>query len=136
MFIDASLYSIKAVLLHTRNVLPSIPIAHSVTLRETYDNLAFILDRIKYKDHQWLICADLKVVAILNGLQSGYTKFMCFLCTWDSRMKSEHYTRRTWPPQETYKLGSHNVIHEPFVEKEKIILPNLHIKLGITKQFV
>lgn len=136
LFIDASLYSIKAVLLHTGNVLPSIPIAHSVTLRETYDNLAFILDRIKYKDHQWLICADLKVVAILNGLQSGYTKFMCFLCTWDSRMKSEHYTRRTWPPRETSKLGSHNVIHEPLVEKEKIILPNLHIKLGITKQFV
>lgn len=51
-------------------------------------------------------------------------------------MKSEHYTRRTWPPRETYKLGAHNVIHEPLVEKEKIILPNLHIKLGITKQFV
>ena len=68
LFIDASLSSIKAVLLHTGNVLPSIPIAHSVTLRETYGNLAFILDRIKYKVHQWLICADLKVVAILNGL--------------------------------------------------------------------
>src|ERR1700757_4309177 len=98
--------------------------------------LAFILDRIIYKDHQWLISADLKVVAILNGLQSAYTKFMCFLCTWNSRLKSEHYTRRTWPPRETYKLGSHNVIHEPLVEKEKIILPNLHIKLGIPNQFV
>lgn len=51
-------------------------------------------------------------------------------------MKSEHNTRRTWPLQETYNLGSHNVIHEPLVEKEKIILLNLHIKFGITKLFV
>ena len=136
LFIDASLYSIKAVLLHTGNVLPSIPIAHSVTLRESYVNISLILDRIKYRDHRWSICADLKVVAILNGLQAGFTKYMCFLCKWDSRMKSEHYMRKCWPQRETFEVGSHNVIHEPLVDKEKIILPNLHIKLGIIKQFV
>ena len=87
---------------------------------ENYDNVSFILDRIKYNEYQWLICTDLKVVAILNGLQSGYTKFMCFLCIWDSRIKAEHYTRRTWPLRETYKLGSHNVIHEPLVNRDKI----------------
>ena len=85
LFIDASTYSTKAVLLHNGNLIPSVPVAHSIILRETYDNLAFILESIKYADHKWLICADLKVVALIRGLQTGYTKHMCFLCKWDSR---------------------------------------------------
>ena len=51
-FIDASLYSIKGVLLHNGNTIHSIPIAYSVILRETYENLEFILDRIKYNEHE------------------------------------------------------------------------------------
>lgn len=136
LFIDASLYSIKAVLLHIGNIMPSIPVAHSVILRETYENLSFILNCLHYKEHEWLICADLKVVAILNGLQTGYTKFMCFLCKWDSRAKAEHYTRSTWPARDSLTPGSHNVIHYPLVKKENVILPPLHIKLGLMKQFV
>jgi hypothetical protein len=68
LFIEASFNSIKVVLLHTGNVLPSIPKAHLVTLRENYTNISLILDRIKYRDHWWFICADLKVMAILSGL--------------------------------------------------------------------
>ena len=48
LFIDGSLYSIKAILLHIGNTLPSIPVAHSVTLKETYEVLSFILD-----EHWW-----------------------------------------------------------------------------------
>ena len=136
LFIDASLYSTKAVLLHNGNSLPSIPIAHSVVLKETYDNINFILQCIKYNEHKWSVCADLKVVAILNGLQAGYTKFMCFLCTWDSRARAEHYIRSEWPIRNESRVGFHNVIREPLVEKNKIILPFLHIKLGLIKQFV
>ena len=44
LFIDAYLYSIKAVLLHIGNVLPSFPTGHSVTLKETSENLTFIVD--------------------------------------------------------------------------------------------
>lgn len=51
-------------------------------------------------------------------------------------MKSEHYTRTQWPPRDTVELGSYNVIHDPLVQKESVILPPLHIKLGIMKQFV
>ena len=51
-FIDASLYSNKGVLLHNGNTIHSIPIAYSVILRETYENLEFILDRIKYNEHE------------------------------------------------------------------------------------
>ena len=34
-----------------------------------------------------LLCGDFKVIGILLGLQSGYTKYCCFLCTWDSRAR-------------------------------------------------
>ena len=85
---------------------------------------------------KWQICADLKVVAILNGMQTGYTKYMCFLCKWDSRARSEHYVRSLWPPRDSFTPGSHNVIHKALVKKEKFILPPLHIKLGLMKQYV
>ena len=32
--------------------------------------------------------------------------------------------------------GMHNVIHEALVPRERILLPPLHIKLGLLKQFV
>ena len=33
-------------------------------------------------------------------------------------------------------VGAANIINEPLIEREKIILPPLHIKLGLMKQFV
>ena len=50
--IDASKYSVKVVLLHNGNIYPSIRIAHSVTLKETQENLRFILDNIQYDNHK------------------------------------------------------------------------------------
>ena len=37
-----------AVLLQVGNVLPSIPVAHSVHMKETYDNIKQILNIIDY----------------------------------------------------------------------------------------
>lgn len=34
LFIDASLYNIKSVLLHVGKTIPSVPVAHAVILRE------------------------------------------------------------------------------------------------------
>ena len=91
LFIDSSNKSIKAVLMHIENILPSMPIAYSTTMKETFLNLQFMLEKICYSEHKWLICADLKVIAILIGLQLRHTKYCCFLCLWDSRERSEHY---------------------------------------------
>jgi hypothetical protein len=33
-------------------------------------------------------------------------------------------------------VGGQNVINEPLVARDRIILPPLHIKLGLMKQFV
>src|SRR4051794_23880544 len=71
LFIDSSKLSLKAVLLHNGNSLPSIPLGHAVHIKETYHNMQVLLAAIKYKDYQWQICGDLKVIAILLGMQLG-----------------------------------------------------------------
>lgn len=136
LFIDSSKLSLKAVLLHQGNRKPSIPLAHAVNTKESYESMAILLNLINYKQHEWKICADLKVVAMVSGLQQGYTKYMCFLCKWDSRARQEHYARKDWPDRINFTVGQENVKCNPLVKKDKIILPPLHIKLGLFKNFV
>ena len=136
LFIDSSKASLKAVLLHNGNEKPSVPIAHAVGMKETYASMQIILKLIKYSEHQWNICADLKVVALVLGLQLGYTKHMCFLCLWNSRDDNNHYKIKQWPNRDEHKIGKHNVQHESLVDPLKVYLPPLHIKLGLMKNFV
>ena len=77
-----------------------------------------------------------QVVSLTLGTQTGYTKHPCFLCLWDSRADSMHYEKKVWPPREAFRIGSNNVIAEPLVPPQKILLPPLHIKLGIMKNYV
>jgi len=94
LFIDSSKVSLKAVLLHNGNVLPSIPVPHAFRIKESFNSVKQLPQYIKYDTCNWNICADLKVIALLLGLQLGYTKFLCFLCDWDSRDKAHHYVKR------------------------------------------
>jgi hypothetical protein len=91
LFIDSSKRSLKAVLLHNSNVLASIPLAHYTKLSESYETLKQVLEKIKYHEHEWKICGDLKVIGLRLGQQTGYTKFTCFLCKWDSRARDKHW---------------------------------------------
>lgn len=136
LFIDSSKTSLKAVLLHNGNKYAAVPLAHSTTLRESYKNLKFLLETIKYSEHDWLICGDLKMINIILGQQSGYTKYPCFLCEWNSRAKDEHWTKKNWPSRSELAIGSKNIINANLVDQKKILLPPLHIKLGLMKQFV
>ncbi|KAK3880370.1 hypothetical protein Pcinc_015136 [Petrolisthes cinctipes] len=94
-----------------------------------------LLSALKYKEHKWLICGDLKVVGLVLGLQGGYTKYPCFMCLWDSRTDDQHYVQLEWPSRQGLKPGSYNVLSHPLVEPHKILLPPLHIKLGLMKNF-
>ena len=136
LFIDSSNRSLKCVLLHNGNIYAAVPVGHSVTLKEEYENIKLVLERLKYHEHQWLICVDLKMVNFLLGQQGGYTKYPCFLCYWDSRAKEEHWMRKEWPPRTSVVHGDKNIIHEPLVDRKNITFPPLHIKLGLMKQFV
>ena len=136
LFIDSSKYSLKAVLLHNGNKKPSIPIGHAVNCKESYETMRTLINLIKYKEHQWKVCGDLKVIGMLVGLQGGYTKYCCFLCLWDSRAKQHHYVRKEWPVRNEYIPGKMNINHELLVDPNNVTLPPLHIKLGLMKNFV
>ena len=136
LFIDSSKRSLKCDLLHITNVYGTIPIVHSTILKEKYDAIKSVLQRIKYNDHQWVICVDLKMVNFLLGQQSGYTKYPCFLCYWGSTDKANHSTKKDWSVKDRLNVGEKNVIAEQLIPRDKIMFPSLHIKLGLMKQFV
>ena len=69
LFIDSSSRSLKAVLFHNGNKYSSIPIGHSVQMKETHDSMDQLLSALNYHDHGWLICGDLQVVGLVLGLQ-------------------------------------------------------------------
>ena len=109
---------------------------HSVDKKEEFKNLKALLDMINYCSHNWELCGDFKMLAFLLGQQGGYIKCSCFLCLWNSRADDQHYSRKQWPLREEVTPGTHNVIRQPLVLREKILLPTLHIKLGLAKQFI
>jgi hypothetical protein len=136
LFIDSSKLSLKAVLLHIGNIYPSIPIGHAVHMKESYENLEFLIHQIDYNKYNWHVCGDLKVIGLLLSMQLGYTKYCCFLCEWDSRAKNFHYNVKDWPARQALIPGQKNVMHQQLVDPKKIYLPPLHIKLGLMKNFV
>ena len=61
---------------------------------------------------------------------------MCFLCLWDSRDDKHHYMQKDWPLRAHHVIGKHNVQRKALVDRNKIYLPPLHIKLELVKNFV
>ena len=119
LFIDSSSKSLKAVLLHNTNKCPSIPLAHSVQMKENYENVKMLLSALRYDQYNWEIIGDFKMVAFLMGLQQGFTKFPCYLCFWDSRNIKFHCNKRNWPPRSSYDIETHNVsIHRWWNQKK------------------
>jgi hypothetical protein len=94
LFIDSSKLSLKAVLLHNGKGKPSIPLAFAAHVKESCDNMKFLLTMIQYEKYSWYVCGDLKVIAILLGLQLGYTKFCCILSEWDTRDRKTHFVKK------------------------------------------
>ncbi|GBM38649.1 hypothetical protein AVEN_37448-1 [Araneus ventricosus] len=46
------------------------------------------------------------------------------------------HIKRDWPQRASFKPGEMNVEHPPLAEPHKIIIPPLHIKLGLVKNLV
>jgi hypothetical protein len=80
LFVDSSKVILKAVLLHNGNKYQSVPFAYAVNMKESYENKNLILEKIHYDKCKWNMCGDLKAIALLLGLQLGYTKYCRSLC--------------------------------------------------------
>ena len=86
----------KAVLIHKGNKYPGL-LAHAVDRKETQTEPLGLTAKICYEEHWWKICAELKFIAMLTVLQSGYIKY-CFLqCERDSRARDCHYRIKKCP---------------------------------------
>jgi hypothetical protein len=135
----------KAVLLHNGGgeKQPSVPIAYSKSdkVAETYKDIDMLIKEIKYDQYNWMVVADLKIVAILAGLQGGNVKHPCFICEWDRTNKNmtidDQYAKKNWPLRTTMEVGKFNVVHkDALVPLRRILAPPLHIKIGLVSKFV
>ena len=67
------------------------------------------------------------IVNVLLGQQSGFTKYSCFLCMWDSRDRAQHYTKKDWPlREELVPCKERNVINVPLVNRENTLPKAAH----------
>jgi hypothetical protein len=55
--------------------------------------------------------------------------------TAEFRVQSVHYTRKDWPARKSLEPGITNVENQPLVEPSKILLPSMHLNLGLIKNF-
>ena len=46
-----------------------MPIAYTITMKETYEIMKILLDKIQYDKYCSAICRDLKFIALLMGFQ-------------------------------------------------------------------
>ena len=63
----------KCVFLHNGNQYALVPLAHSTTMKEKYEETKVVLENISYYEHNLVIYVDIKMVIFFLGEQSGYT---------------------------------------------------------------
>jgi len=111
-----------------------VPIAHAIGLKVTYETMSLVLNAIN--QYLWFICGNLTLIGLLLGLQGGFTKYCCFFCLWNNRSTDKNYRKKRWPERNKFIPGKQNVTNTPLVLQNRVILPPLHIKLGLMKNFV
>jgi hypothetical protein len=55
-------------------------------MKQSYENMKLLVENIQYEKYKWNICGDLKVTALLLGLQLG-----------DSRDRKHNNIQKQWP---------------------------------------
>lgn len=88
---DSSLRSLNCALLHNDNQFASVSLAHHITVKEMYEAVEYVLEKIRYDQHECLICVEMKMVNVLLSQPTGFTENARLLCIRDSRDKAQHY---------------------------------------------
>ena len=58
------------------------------------------------------------------------------MCFWEGRRKELHYTDFKWQTRINFQISQNSIDNIPLIPSSKIILPPLHIKLGVIRSFV
>ena len=137
LFINNSKRSLKCVLLNNGSKFTCVPTGHFVIVKKHYMNVKMVLQKVLYSEHNWAICVDFKMINFLLGQQRGevhQTSLFSLL------LGQSHYWssvgKEGLAEREDLAMGDKNIIHEPLVNRDRIILPRLYVKLGLMKQFV
>lgn len=70
---------------------------------------------------------------MVNFLLVQQRELSCSNCLWDSRNKQHHWSQKVWLVRE---VGTKNGINVSLVDRDRLMLQPLLIKLGKIKQFV
>lgn len=97
LYIDSSKQRLKCILLHNRNLIDTIPICHSVCLREKYKNIKRVIDLLQYHMNKWIIWVGLKLVRYFLVQKRGYTKYPCIFMH-VGQQSSWEAMQSDWPP--------------------------------------
>ncbi len=142
LYMDGSRKSFKCLLLHNEvdksKRLPSILVLIGNNVPEKYETIKGALSLLKYDEFKWMVQADLKVINIISGLKMAACKWPCYLCKWNSKATKEHFLPglyEEWSDSERVP-GSFSFIEEPLVPAAKIVIPELHVKLGVFQCFL
>ena len=60
---------------------------------------------------------------------------MRFLCLWNCRDDSNHFTVQELLPRVEHVVGRYSMLHIPLVDPKTVYLHPLHVKLGLMKNF-
>lgn len=63
---------------NNRDKYDAILIGRSTNLKGEYETISLVRKEIRYEEHQWVICIDLKMINFLLGQQNGNIKYPCF----------------------------------------------------------
>ncbi|GBN35656.1 hypothetical protein AVEN_190971-1 [Araneus ventricosus] len=89
------------------------------------------------QDGDVIFCNDVNSLFKALGLQHNPQEWRLFVdSSKDSKDRKKHYIKKVWPPRQFLIPDGKNEENEPLVASEKILLPPLHIKLGLMKNFV
>jgi hypothetical protein len=72
---------------------------------------------------------------IVPSIGKKKKKFCFFLCEWEGKDR-KYYIQKQYPKRKKLIPGQKNVINNPLINPEKVYLPPLHIKLGLTKNLI
>ena len=79
--VDSFTKSLKALLLHSGNEYPSIPLTYSIQMKEDYKNVKQVLLKIKYAEFNWYWMCGFKMLGLLLGLHSAGWLHQIHVCS-------------------------------------------------------